>query len=86
MNYWMDEQIARERYIDMVHEERQHRIIALVVAARRRVARQQARFYSPVLAGFGRRLVAWGCGLEARYGAICEPQIATNTGGNAATR
>jgi hypothetical protein len=89
MNHWINEQIARERYIDMVHEERQRHLVALVVAARRRAARSRlgasrrnARFYGLLLARLGRRMAAWGCGLEARYGPIVEPQIAVNTGGN----
>jgi hypothetical protein len=84
MNYWLDEQIARQRYADIVYEERQRRLVALVMAARRRMARRSARFYSPALVRLGRWLVAWGCGLEARYGAVVEVKAVTNTGGGAA--
>lgn len=82
MNYWIDEQIARERHLDMLDEERRRRVAAIVAVARRRVARQNARFYNPVLARLGRWLVAWGCSLETRYGPIAEPQIVTSTGGS----
>jgi hypothetical protein len=82
MNHWIDEQVARERYHDILREERQSRMVAVVLAGRRRVARHTARFYNPALASLGRRLVAWGCGLEARYGPIVEPQIVTSRSGN----
>lgn len=83
MPNWVDEQIARQRYNDILREERQQRVVEIVLAARRREARQRARFYSPILARLGRRLVAWGCRLETRYGPIVEPQIVANTRGNA---
>ena len=83
MPNWIDEQVARERYHDIVREERHQRMVAVVLESRRRLSRRSARFYNPVLARIGRRLVAWGCGLETRYGAIVEPSIAANTRGNA---
>lgn len=83
MNSWIDEQIARERYTDMLYAERRRRMAEIVLAARRRrVERLPDRFYSPALVRLGRRLVAWGCRLEARYGPIVETQIVTRTGGN----
>jgi hypothetical protein len=82
MPNWIDEQVARERYHDIVREERQQRMVAVVLESRRRLSRRSARFYNPVLARFGRWLVAWGCSLETRYGAIVEPPIAANTRGN----
>jgi hypothetical protein len=83
MPNWIDEQVARERYHDILHEERHERMVAVVLESRRRLRRSSTRFYNPVLARLGRRLVAWGCSLETRYGTIVEPSIATNTRGNA---
>ena len=83
MHSWIDEQIARERYTDILHAERRRRMAEIVLAARRqRVERRPDRFYSPALVRLGRWLVAWGCRLEARYGPIVETHVITRTGGN----
>jgi hypothetical protein len=82
MNQWIDEQVARQRYDDILREERQLRIVEIVVAARKRAIKRSEHFYNPVMAQLGRRLVAWGCRLEARYGSSVETTIVTNTGGN----
>lgn len=60
---WNHEQYAAERYKDM------HRAAAnaALVAAAQAAQPKQPRFYAPLLAQLGRRLVRWGSGLEARY-------------------
>ena len=83
MNSWIDEQIARVRYTDMLNHQRRRRMAEIVLSARRRrVERLPERFYSPALVRLGRWLVAWGCRLEARYGPIAETHVVTRTGGN----
>ena len=71
MPSWVDEQIARQRYQDLVREEQLRQLASLVLVERARAP----RFYGPLLVGLGRRMMLWGCQLESRYSAI-----ATNTG------
>ena len=73
---WVDEQIARQRHEDLVREEQLHRLAISALALQSR----PPRFYGPLLAGFGRRLVLWGGRLEARYSAIVEPAIVRSNG------
>lgn len=71
MPTWVDEQIARQRYDDIVQAEQRWLVIRDLVAAQP----QPPRFYGPLLAGLGRRLVIWGFRLEERYSAMVEPSI-----------
>jgi hypothetical protein len=71
MPNWVDEQIARQRYADLVREEQLHRIVISTLALQSR----PPRFYDPLLAGLGHRLVVWGGRLEARYHAMIEPGV-----------
>lgn len=66
---WIDEQIARERANDMQREQAH---LALVSAAQQ-ARRGHPRFYAPLLAGLGRRMAAFGAGLEQRYTPLPEP-------------
>jgi len=74
MPNWVDEQIARQRFDDLVREEQLHRLAVLASALQSR----PPRFYGPLLASLGRRLVVWGGRLEARYSAMVEPPIVCN--------
>ena len=77
MPNWVDEQIARQRFEDLVREEQLHR---LAIAALALQPSRRPRFYGPLLAGLGRRLVLWGGRLEARYSAMVEPAIVARNG------
>lgn len=66
MQSWIDEQIAQQRYGDMLRTEQLRQLVSVAVGARP----QPPRFYGPWLAGFGRRLAIWGCWLELRYTTI----------------
>jgi hypothetical protein len=78
MPNWLDEQIQRQRFADMRRIAEGDRL----AAAMKQAHPPQIRFYRPLLASLGRRLVAWGISLEARYGPIAEAQVATNRRGN----
>jgi hypothetical protein len=78
MPNWLDEQIQRQRFADMSRIAEGDRLAAAMKPARP----QHIRFYRPLLASLGRWLVAWGIGLQARYGPIAEAQVATNRRGN----
>jgi hypothetical protein len=73
---WIDEQIARQRYEDLVREEQLHRLAISMLALQSR----PPRFYGPLLAGLGHRLVVWGSRLEARYSAMIDPTIVARNG------
>ncbi len=55
---------GHERYFDYRRAADRDRIARLALAGRP----AGVPFYRPVLAGLGRRLAAWGCGLQERYG------------------
>jgi hypothetical protein len=76
MPSWIDEQIARQRAEDMVREQRLRAAAGWAQLA----WLPTPRFYGPLLAGLGRRLVVWGVRLEARYSAIAEPAIISGNG------
>lgn len=79
MPNWVDEQIARQRFDDLMREEHLHRLAELASALQARQSRPP-RFYGPLLVSLGRRLVMWGCRLEARYSAMVEPSIVCDGG------
>jgi hypothetical protein len=79
MANWIDEQVAKQRFADMVRTaERDHRASALLAARR-----APKRFYNPLLARLGRRLVMWGYGLQLRYGQLADAPIAPKPRGSA---
>jgi hypothetical protein len=71
MPNWVDEQIARQHFEDLTREEHLRRLAIAASAIRP----QRHRFYGPLLAGLGHRLVVWGGKLETRYSAMIEPTI-----------
>jgi hypothetical protein len=71
MPNWIDEQIQRQRFNDMLRTARHDQLASEAQAARS----QQSYFYHPILAGVGRWLEFWGYRLQARYGT--EVAIAT---------
>ncbi|HJZ46611.1 MAG TPA: hypothetical protein VKE41_05575 [Roseiflexaceae bacterium] len=72
---WIEQQIQQQRFEEMVRTAQRDRLAQLVLAAKP----QRAHFYSPILAGLGRWLEAWGYRLQRRYGAVPEVTIATKT-------
>ncbi len=55
---------GQERYFDYRREAVRHEMARLAMAGQPAAV----PFYRPVLASLGRRLSAWGSGLQARYG------------------
>ena len=78
MPNWIDEQIQKQRFEDMVRIAHRDQLanLALIANAKR------VRFYSPILAQLGRRLEVYGYRLQLRYGAAAEVAIATDSRGN----
>ncbi len=66
---WIDEQFARERAHDMQREQAHLALVSAVQQARR----ARPRFYAPLLVGLGRRMAAFGAGLEQRYTPLPDP-------------
>ncbi|HEU5103243.1 MAG TPA: hypothetical protein VFU22_29685 [Roseiflexaceae bacterium] len=71
MPNWIDEQIQRQRFNDMLRTARHDQLASDAVATHS----QRAHFYHPLLAGVGRWLEIWGYRLRTRYGT--EVAIAT---------
>jgi hypothetical protein len=65
---WKDVLAQERRYKDLLRETEKERLVQQVLAGRER----SDRFYCQVLTWLGRRLVAWGCYLQERYGAVVE--------------
>jgi hypothetical protein len=78
MSNWIDEQIQKQRFADMIHTAERDRLRRLVLAVQPR----RPRFSNRVLASLGRRLVVWGCSLQLHYDLIIEAPIASKTRGN----
>jgi len=72
MPNWIDEQIQRQRFNDMIRTARRDHMAHVALAA----GAQRTRFYSPALAQVGRWLETWGYRLQTRYGA--EAAVATD--------
>jgi hypothetical protein len=73
MANWIDEQVAKQRFADMVRTvERDSQANAMLA-----VRRARTRFYNPLLARLGRRLVMWGYGLQLRYGPLSDTPISS---------
>ena len=75
MPNWVDEQITRQHFEDLIREEHLRRLAIAASALRP----QRPRLYGRLLVGLGRRLVIWGGQLETRYSAMIEPTIACNS-------
>ena len=72
MPIWIDEQIAKQRFADIVRTAERDRQVSLMLSARAK----PTRFYNPILASLGRWLVTWGYRLQLRYDPIIEVPIA----------
>lgn len=72
---WIDEQVGKHHYTDLLREAAHAR---LVEEARHE---QPAiyKFYSPAVVQVGRWLVAVGCALQVRYGTIVESPASAAT-------
>jgi hypothetical protein len=77
MPNWIDEQVMKQRFAEIVRTAEQDREIRILLGARAK----PVRFYNPVLAGLGRRLVAWGYHLQLRYDPIIDVQIVSQSHG-----
>jgi hypothetical protein len=77
MPNWIDEQVQKQRFADMVRAA-QRDLLANELAA---APSQHIRFYNPILVRLGRWLEAWGYRLQARYGPAPEVAIATDSRG-----
>ena len=77
MPNWIDEQVQKQRFEDMVRTAERDRLAELMPAGRL----QSVPFYSPILARLGRQLEIYGYRLQARYGSTPEVAIAAESGG-----
>ena len=78
MPNWIDEQIQRQRFEDMVRTAQRDLLASDVLAA----GLKRAPFYSPIMARLGRWLEDWGCRLQTRYGTVSEVAIASDSRAN----
>jgi hypothetical protein len=78
MPNWIDEQVMKQRFAEIVRTAERDREIRTMLGAKAKAM----RFYNPVLAGLGRRLVAWGYLLQLRYDPVVEVQIASQAHNN----
>jgi 1,4-alpha-glucan branching enzyme len=65
MPNWIDEQVQRQRFNDMVRTARHDQLASVAQATRS----QRPHFYHPILVEVGRWLELWGYRLQTRYGA-----------------
>jgi len=77
MPNWIDEQVQKQRFEDMLRTADHDRLGSLALIATQR----RMRFYSPLLAQLGRWLEGYGYRLQLRYGAAAEVAIATDSQG-----
>jgi hypothetical protein len=75
MPNWIDEQVQKQRFEDMVRTADRDRLAGRVQLA----SVKRMRFYSPILAQLGRRLELYGYRLQLRYGVAAEVAIATDS-------
>ena len=68
MPYWIDHEAHKLRLQDVRHDVEHRRLVNVLKTERSR----STRFYSPALAGLGRRLVAWGSRLQDHHGPMVE--------------
>lgn len=77
MPNWIDEQIQKQRFEDMVRTAQHDHLAKLALTVRI----QRMRFYRPILVRLGCLLETYGYRLQARYGAAPEVTIATDSRG-----
>ena len=78
MPNWIDEQIQKQRFEDMVRTAQRDHLANLALT----VSLKRMRFYSPILARLGCWLEIYGYRLQTRYGTAPEVAIATDSRGN----
>ena len=78
MPNWIDEQIQKQRFEDMVRTAQRDHLARQAPA----VSLQRMRFYGPILARLGCWLEVYGYRLQTRYGAAPEVAIVTDSRGN----
>jgi len=64
--------VQQERRQELLREAERHRLVRQAMAARE----TRDGIHYRILTGLGHRLVAWGCFLERRYGAVVEAPAA----------
>ena len=81
MPNWIDEQVQKQRFEDMVRTAQRDRL------ARRTLILhvQRVRFYRSLLVRVGRWLEVSGYRLQARYGTVSEVAIATDSRGTSSS-
>jgi hypothetical protein len=75
---WRGDDMALQRHRELLREAERNRLVRQALAGRER----PQRFYCRALTWLGRRLVAWGWHLQARYGpagAIAPLKVANGT-------
>ena len=77
MPNWIDEQVQKQRFEDMVRTA-QHDQLANLAAT---VGLARMRFYRPLLAQLGRWLEAYGYRLQMRYSAAPEVAVIADSRG-----
>ncbi len=77
MPNWIDEQVQKQRFEDIVRTAQRDHLAKLALTA----GLPQLRFYNPMLARLGRWLELYGYRLQARYGAAPEVAITTDARG-----
>ena len=77
MPNWIDEQVQKQRFDDMVRTAQHDRLVSRTLAVRV----QRMHFYRSMLVRVGRWLEVSGYRLQARYGTVSEVAIATDTRG-----
>jgi len=78
MPNWIDEQVQKQRFEDMVRTAQHDQLANLALTTRM----PRMRFYRPLLAQLGRWLEIYGYRLQIRYGATPDVAIATDSRGN----
>ena len=63
MSFWTDVYVRREQIIDHRQEAERHRLISRV----RSSTRNHTTGFDRTMVSAGRRLIDWGCRLEAHY-------------------
>jgi hypothetical protein len=65
---WLEVMAHQERHKDLLREVERDRLVRQALAGRLK----RDPFHCRALIWLGRRLVAWGCSLQERYGAAVE--------------
>ena len=78
MPNWIDEQVQKQRFEDIVRTAQRDHLARQALSA----GLPRMRFYSPLLARLGFWLETYGARLQARYGGVVEVAIATDSRGS----